>query len=92
MYDNSVQDKVYMVDLESGLNYLLRSDIPSVKLITGEKMKALKKWMRVLARYFPGRKPVRNYLKNLNDKLNSSETMELTGNQWKILADENTVI
>jgi len=37
-----------MVDLESGLNIMLRSDIGNFKSINGEKLTALKEWLRIL--------------------------------------------
>ena len=37
-----------MKDLESGLNVMLRSDIGNFKAINGEKLNALKEWLRVL--------------------------------------------
>jgi thiol oxidase len=80
-----------MQDLESALHLLIRSDITHTKLISDKKLKALKDWISVLAKYFPGRKHVRNYLKYLDFKLSSPQLTEITGNQWKIIADENTV-
>jgi hypothetical protein len=38
-----------MQDLESSLNVMIRSEIPHSKLINGEKLDALKEWMRILA-------------------------------------------
>ena len=37
-----------MKDLESGLNIMLRSDIGNFKSISGEKLDALKEWLRIL--------------------------------------------
>jgi hypothetical protein len=45
-----MDDRVFMQDLESGLHLMLRSDVARSKLITGEKMKALKDWLYVLAK------------------------------------------
>ena len=38
-----------MQDLESSLNVMIRSEIPRSKLINGEKLDALKEWIRVLS-------------------------------------------
>lgn len=46
----SMDNRVFMHDLESGLNLMLRNDISRSKLITGEKLKALKEWLRVLVK------------------------------------------
>lgn len=84
-----MDNRIFMQDLESGLHLMLRNDIARLKLITGEKLKALKEWLRVLVKYFPGRKPVRNYLKQLYSKVNT--TLEITGTQWKLYSDELSV-
>lgn len=78
-----------MQDLESSLNVLLRSDIARLNVINGDKLEALKAWLRVLVKYFPGRKPIRNYLKNLNDRLVNLN--EITSDQWKSIVDEQKV-
>jgi hypothetical protein len=44
----SVKAKLHMVDLESGLNIMLRSDIGNFKSINGAKLAALKEWLRIL--------------------------------------------
>lgn len=41
-----------MQDLESNLNVMLRSEITHVKLISGEKFKTLKEWLRVLSKVY----------------------------------------
>ena len=45
----SIKDKVYMQDLEAGLNLLIRSDIAHSKLISGKKLAALREWINLLA-------------------------------------------
>ena len=39
-----------MQDLESSLNVIFRHEIPHQKLISGEKLSALKQWINVLAK------------------------------------------
>ena len=39
-----------MSDLESGLNYMLRHEIPRVQVIKGENLGILKTWLNVLAK------------------------------------------
>ena len=41
-----------MRDLESGLHIILRSDIGNFKSINGEKLSALKEWLRVLDKVY----------------------------------------
>ena len=45
-----MDNRVFMHDLESGLTLMFRNDISRCKLITGEKLKALKEWLRVLVK------------------------------------------
>jgi hypothetical protein len=78
-----------MQDLESSLSVMLRSEIAHMKTIQGEALGALKKWIRLLAMYFPGREPVGNYLTNLKQKLES--LVELTSDQWLTLVNVNKV-
>jgi hypothetical protein len=40
-----------MIDLESGLNYMLRHEIPHIiQVIQGEDLVILKKWLNVLTK------------------------------------------
>lgn len=41
---------VYMQDLESGLHYMLRSEITRLTPISGEKLTVLKEWLRILVK------------------------------------------
>ncbi len=46
----SMDNRIFMQDLESGLHLMFRNDIARFKLITGEKMKVLKEWLRILVK------------------------------------------
>lgn len=48
--DDSKQNKVFMQDLESSLNMILRYEVPRTKLITGDRIDALKKWLKTLVK------------------------------------------
>lgn len=48
----SMDNRVYMQDLESSLNVMLRSEIGHHKAIDGEALVALREWMRVLNKVF----------------------------------------
>uniref|UniRef100_A0A8C6NLW6 Sulfhydryl oxidase n=1 Tax=Nothobranchius furzeri TaxID=105023 RepID=A0A8C6NLW6_NOTFU len=56
---------VYMADLESALHYSLRVELAAHDIIRGDALNALKKYISVLAKYFPGRPVVVNLLKTL---------------------------
>ncbi|KAM9129104.1 sulfhydryl oxidase 1 [Pangshura tecta] len=60
------RSKVYMADLESALHYALRVEVARFSVLTGERVRALKDFVAVLAKYFPGRPFVRNFLRSVD--------------------------
>ncbi|KAM9848593.1 sulfhydryl oxidase 1 [Aulostomus maculatus] len=58
--------RVYMADLESTLRYSLYVELAAHTVIKGYALTSLKKYISVLAKYFPGRPMVMNLLKSLN--------------------------
>ncbi|XP_034634897.1 sulfhydryl oxidase 1 [Trachemys scripta elegans] len=60
------RSKVYMADLESTLHYALRVEVARFSVLTGERVKALKDFVAVLAKYFPGRPFVQNFLRSVD--------------------------
>lgn len=66
-------DHLYQLDLENTLKYSISHEIPLHKVITGEKMDALKKYLNLLADYFPLRhgniflETVRDIIKKRNN-------------------------
>ncbi|XP_029988518.1 sulfhydryl oxidase 1 [Sphaeramia orbicularis] len=56
------RSRVYMADLESTLHYSLRSELAAYPSIRGAALNALKKYISVLKKYFPGRPMVMNLL------------------------------
>ncbi|XP_043347237.1 sulfhydryl oxidase 1 [Dermochelys coriacea] len=65
------RSKVYMADLESALHYALRVEVGRFSVLTGERMRALKDFVAVLAKYFPGRPFVQNFLRSVDRWLRS---------------------
>ncbi|XP_077439816.1 sulfhydryl oxidase 1 [Vanacampus margaritifer] len=63
------RSRVYMADLESMLHYSLRVELAAHPVITGEALTSLRKYISVLAKYFPGRPVLTNLLKSLNSWL-----------------------
>ncbi|KAJ8379777.1 hypothetical protein SKAU_G00005550 [Synaphobranchus kaupii] len=59
------KSKVYMVDLESGLHYLLRVELASHPTLEGEELKTFKDFVTVVAKLFPGRPSVVKLLETL---------------------------
>jgi hypothetical protein len=79
-----------MIDLESSLSYMFRSEISKMHSINNEHLITLKKWLKILSKYFPGRIHVTRYLKQLSDRVNLIES-ELPLNEWTKLVDADTV-
>ena len=50
--NNIAQEKLNMVDLETALSYMLRREIPRLKLIQGETFDALLHWLNVLVKVY----------------------------------------
>ncbi|XP_054910132.1 sulfhydryl oxidase 1 [Poeciliopsis prolifica] len=61
--------RVYMADLESALHHSLRVELALLSVFKGDALTALKDYISVLAKYFPGRPVVMNLLKSLNSWL-----------------------
>ncbi|XP_054835709.1 sulfhydryl oxidase 1 [Eublepharis macularius] len=58
--------KLYMADLESAILYTLRMEAARFLFLDKERLSALKQYVAVLVKYFPGRLVVMNYLRNLD--------------------------
>ncbi|XP_072504594.1 sulfhydryl oxidase 1 isoform X2 [Notamacropus eugenii] len=58
--------KVYMTDLESALHYILRVEVGKFKVLEGERLTALKNFVSVLAKYYPGQPLVQNFLHSMD--------------------------
>ncbi|XP_028936803.1 sulfhydryl oxidase 1 [Ornithorhynchus anatinus] len=69
--------KVYMADLESSLHYILRLEVGKYPVLTGERLEALKSFVAVLAKYFPGRPLVQNFLQELNKWLKDQRRQKI---------------
>ncbi|XP_062874371.1 sulfhydryl oxidase 2 [Trichomycterus rosablanca] len=59
------KSKVYMLDLESGLHYLLRVELATHKTLEGDELKTFKDFVTVVAKLFPGRQSVIKLLETL---------------------------
>ncbi|XP_014671812.1 PREDICTED: sulfhydryl oxidase 1-like [Priapulus caudatus] len=70
---NSIGDHAHMQDLESALYYSLANEVTRMKTIAGENLDALKGYVVVLAKYFPGQPHVLNFIQRLLDWLHLAE-------------------
>ncbi|XP_061170237.1 sulfhydryl oxidase 1-like [Saccostrea echinata] len=71
---------VHMQDLESALTYCLRHEVAIHKDIQGEDLKALQHFVRILAKYFPGREEVSSFLRKLSSWLDG--VPDITSYHW----------
>ncbi|XP_061895501.1 sulfhydryl oxidase 1 [Entelurus aequoreus] len=86
------RSRVYMADLESTLHYSLRVELAAHHVITGEALTSLRKYIAVLAEYFPGRPMLMNLLKSLNlwlhnqagDQVSYQAFMEILENSGQV--------
>ncbi|XP_067156709.1 sulfhydryl oxidase 1 [Apteryx mantelli] len=77
------RSKVYMADLESALHYSLRVEVARAGTLSGAALSALKCYVALLAKYFPGRPFVQTYLQSLDGWLRNWTEPELPRNAWK---------
>lgn len=76
------EDKLHQLDLETALHKALNNEIPKVKIITGEKLKALQTFLKVIALYFPVHsKKTKFYLHVLKEYVESKDN--ITGKEFK---------
>ncbi|EFN87085.1 sulfhydryl oxidase 1 [Harpegnathos saltator] len=76
-------DYLYQLDLENALRYSINHEIPLTKSIEDEKMEALRRYLAVLATYFPLRRS-NMYLEVIRDVVESKT--RITGEEISQLA------
>ncbi|XP_053285722.1 sulfhydryl oxidase 1 [Pleuronectes platessa] len=81
--------RVYMLDLESTLHYSLRVEVAAHTIIQGETLISLKKYVAVLAKFFPGRPVVMNLLKSLSSWLQNQSGDEISYEAFKEIVDNS---
>lgn len=80
--------KIYMADLESSLHYILHVEVGKFSVLDGHRLAALKKFMAVLAKYFPGRPSVQNFLYSLNDWLYKQQRKKMPYSFFRAAMDD----
>ncbi|XP_017498213.3 sulfhydryl oxidase 1 [Manis javanica] len=81
------RSKIYMADLESALHYILRVEVGKFSILEGQRLVALKKFMAVLAQYFPGRPLVQNFLRSMNNWLSKQQKKKIPYGFFKTALD-----
>ncbi|XP_045153916.1 sulfhydryl oxidase 1 [Echinops telfairi] len=87
--------KIYMADLESALHYILRVEVGKFSVLEGQRLVALKKFVAVLAKYFPGQPLARNFLRSTSEWLWRQQRNEIPYSSFKTALDnrkENAVL
>ncbi|XP_006887836.1 PREDICTED: sulfhydryl oxidase 1 [Elephantulus edwardii] len=79
--------KIYMADLESALHYILRVEVGKFAVLEGQRLIALKKFVAVLAKYFPGQPLVQNFLHSTNDWLKRQKREKILYRSFKSALD-----
>ncbi|XP_010628604.1 sulfhydryl oxidase 1, partial [Fukomys damarensis] len=79
--------KIYMADLESALHYILRVEVGKFSVLEGQRLVALKKFVAVLAKYFPGQPFVQNFLYSINDWLKRQQRKKIPYSFFKTALD-----
>ncbi|XP_066217761.1 sulfhydryl oxidase 1 isoform X1 [Saccopteryx leptura] len=69
--------KIYMADLESALHYILRVEVGKFSVLEGQRLVALRRFMAVLAQYFPGQPLVQNFLHSMNEWLRQQQRKKI---------------
>ncbi|XP_051950459.1 sulfhydryl oxidase 1-like [Xyrauchen texanus] len=82
--------RVYMSDLESVLHYSLRVELAAHTRISGDDLTAIRKYISVLAKYFPGRPSIKRALKAVDSWLQEQKGPEIKYSDFRYMLD-NTV-
>ncbi|XP_019497476.1 PREDICTED: sulfhydryl oxidase 2 [Hipposideros armiger] len=86
------RSRLYTADLESGLHYLLRVELAAHRSLAGAELRALKDFITIVAKLFPGRPPVRKLLEMLQewlanlplDRIPYNAVLDLVNNKMRI--------
>ncbi|KAF0880908.1 QSOX1 oxidase, partial [Crocuta crocuta] len=81
------RSKIYMADLDSALHYILRVEVGKFSVLEGQRLVALRKFMAVLAQYFPGQPLVQNFLHSMNDWLKRQQRKKIPYGFFKAALD-----
>ncbi|XP_051232737.1 sulfhydryl oxidase 1 [Dicentrarchus labrax] len=81
------KSRLYMADLESTLHYSLRVELAAHTVIKGDALISFKKYISVLAKYFPGRPVVMNLLRSVNSHLQNQTGDEISYEELREMLD-----
>jgi hypothetical protein len=89
-YLEKMDNRIYHHDLESTLHVMLRLEMANHPEgdIKNDEFKVLQNWINILAKYYPGRKSVKNFLKSIQKDLGNYEN-EISIVEWGKLINNN---
>jgi len=88
LYQNS-SIEVYMTDLVSSISYSLRREVPKMRVIKGDALKALKDWVNLLSKCTPAEPFLSRYLASLDKWLKKPRhDSSVTSGEWLKYIDE----
>ncbi|XP_076841557.1 sulfhydryl oxidase 1 [Brachyhypopomus gauderio] len=79
--------RVYMSDLESVLQYSLRVELAAHNTISGDALTALRQYVSILAKYFPGRPVVQRSLQSVDTWLQGQKEATVTYREFRAALD-----
>ncbi|KAI8514491.1 thiol oxidase [Branchiostoma belcheri] len=82
---------VHMTDLLSALTYSFKQEIAGRQVLEGQTLQAVKDFVHVLAKYFPGPPGVSTFLHNINTRLQQIKA-KMTYKQWAQMLDEQEAV
>lgn len=71
-------DVVFQMDLEMALRFSLRQEISRAKIIEGDKLQALRNYLKVLVKYFPIGNKGHHFLNDLSSLATNSDSLKGT--------------
>ncbi|KAG9350846.1 hypothetical protein JZ751_024735 [Albula glossodonta] len=86
------RSRVYMSDLESALHYSLRVELATHATISGQDLRAVKDYISILAKYFPGRPVVKKLLQSVDKWLEERGDSELPYSALKDMLDNTAQV
>ncbi|XP_017540589.1 sulfhydryl oxidase 1 isoform X1 [Pygocentrus nattereri] len=83
--------RVYMSDLESALHYSLRVELSAHSTISGDALTALRHYVSVLTKYFPGRPAVKGALKAVGNWLQDQKETQISYSDFRTALDSTVL-
>ncbi|KAL7829059.1 hypothetical protein SRHO_G00326930 [Serrasalmus rhombeus] len=83
--------RVYMSDLESALHYSLRVELSAHSTISGDALTALRHYISVLTKYFPGRPAVKGAFEAVGNWLQDQKETHISYSDFRTALDSTVL-